>query len=254
MLISDGKHYFAHSGDLRLYGDHYNNVKKWIHEFKQLNLDLFLLEGTSFSFLDEENNQVEQPHQEVNREVECGQRFLSVLKSLTSVPVVNLYSRNIERLIRFQKIAVANKRPIVWEPAMAQLLKYYLPLEQIFSQQWQHQKQQTGIQTITWEQFNTNPQKFTVQNSFVNLEKLTQLRNFAYLHADGGPLGEYDADYQQMKKFLVSQNATYQRVGASGHATRVELLEVAKLVHAKKRLDGIRLSPKNFQIVYNIVD
>ncbi|MFT9451824.1 MBL fold metallo-hydrolase [Liquorilactobacillus ghanensis] len=230
LLISDGKHNFAHSGDIRLFGDHYDEVEKWTQKFNSLHLDLFLLEGTSFSFPDDKAGQLEQLQPEVNREVECGQRFALALKSLTAVPVVNLYPRNIERLVRFQKLALANQRPIVWEPAFARLLKHYLPAETIFTQT----AGITGTTVVTWKQINAAPQEYAVQNSFTNLKQLVKLNKFAYLHADGGPLGDYDPDYLQLKAFLVGQNATFQRIGTSGHASKRELVKVAEMVRAQK--------------------
>lgn len=234
LLISDGQHYFAHSGDLRLFGDHYANVQKWENKFNSLHLDLFLLEGTSFSFSDGENSQLEELHPEINREVECGRRFMTALQSLTGIPVVNLYPRNVERLVRFQQIAAKSQRPIVWESAFAQLLKHYLPNETIFAQSEPSSNQRAGIQVITWEQINAAPERYTVQNSFANLKRLTKLNDFSYLHADGGPLGDYDPDYQRLKTFLDQQQATLQRIGTSGHAAKLELIQVARAVQAKR--------------------
>ncbi|KRM88935.1 MBL fold metallo-hydrolase [Liquorilactobacillus vini] len=231
LLISDGKHYFAHSGDVRLFGDHYENVKKWAKKFKQLNLDLFMLEGTSFSFPDEDPKEIDQLQPDVNREVECGQRFAQLLKSTRSVPVVNLYPRNIERLLRFQAIAAANHRPIVWEPAFAHLLRHYLPTERIL--ELANESLDQSFQ-VSWEQINQQPNHYAVQNSFPNLNELGNLDHFSYLHADGGPLGDYDPDYQRLKQFLIDQKASFERIGTSGHASKAEIVKVAKMVNAKE--------------------
>ncbi|MFT8825161.1 MAG: MBL fold metallo-hydrolase [Liquorilactobacillus mali] len=234
-LIEDGKHAFGQSGDVRLSGSHRSAVDKWMNLFKQRNLDLLMLEATSFSFEDD-NSLNGQGDNEVNVESKCLEDFKRILNKHKNLTVINPYSRDIERLLQMNKVANHLNRPIVWEPQYAHVISEFSLEEPIFVLDDGNLglKGIAGLIPVSLLTIMNNLNHFCLQNSFENLDILMNFNKFIYLHCNGAPLGDYDPHYQTLKSFLENKRIEFIDIGVSGHATKAEICEVARTVAAKK--------------------
>ena len=55
----------------------------------------------------------------------------------------------------------------------------------------------------------------------------------AYVHSNGEPLGDYDPRFAQLKDWLADHQIPLQFMNASGHATREDLITLAKEVNPR---------------------
>ncbi|MCP9328849.1 MBL fold metallo-hydrolase [Liquorilactobacillus satsumensis] len=230
LLISDGRHFFGNSGDVRLNGPHRSHVDHWMHIFRQLKLDLFMLEGTSFT-----TNPVEQGVTNTGEQC-CLEKFKTALRNSSELIVISPYLRNIERLFELNQAALVMQRPIVWEAAYAEVLRDFysdIPIY-VLADNKGGGRIAEGLIPVTPTVVNHNKRYFCVQNSFERLQFLARFSNFTYLHCNSDPLGIYDPHYHTLTAFLTHHQAALLDIGVSGHATQQEICKIAQVVHAKQ--------------------
>lgn len=231
LLVSDGHHTFGHSGDVRLHGPHVERVHHWINAFRSAHLDLFMLEGTSFSFEPKQNLEFSDPVSEDDVQHTFGQ----LIQNDERLLVINPYPRNLERLLRFNQTANAYNRPVVWELPYARLLSSFYPEALIHVQETDRLNKQdfATLIPVSMSTIQHEPDRFCLQNSYANLQVLSRWPRFFYLHSNGEPLGDYDPRYRKLQEFLAQHHAEYQYLGSSGHATQNALIAIAKNVNAQ---------------------
>lgn len=232
-LIEDGKHSFGQSGDVRLNGPHKEDVNKWITIFKKKQLDLLILEATSFSFPEKSGLK---ENKKINVELKCLRDFEDILNKNNDLIVINPYPRNIERVLELNRLANELNKPIVWEKQYAKVLREFTESDPIFVLDDGNLglNNTIGLIPVTILTIMNNISHFCLQNSFENLENLSIFYKFIYVHCNGDPIGEYDLHYQRLKSFLRNRNSEFIDIGVSGHATREEICEIAMNVAAKK--------------------
>ncbi|MDR0898805.1 MAG: MBL fold metallo-hydrolase [Lactobacillaceae bacterium] len=214
-VIGDGEHTFVHSGDVRYDGPYPERVDRWTNIIEALNPDLFMLEGTEFSFDNDGEPRTRRTEQILQDD------FAKSL-SADSLVVINPYERNIERLIELQKTAEENNRTLVWDARFGTILESFGLSATILDRD------------ITLEEMVSNPSQYVLQNHFENLSDLDEFEDgFIYLHMNGEPLGDYDSRYETLVDYLNKRHAQFEYVGASGHATPEDLIKVASRVNAK---------------------
>ncbi|MBA1393126.1 MBL fold metallo-hydrolase, partial [Lactobacillus sp. XV13L] len=223
LLVSDGVHYFAHSGDVRLNGPHRQRVEHWAQVFQQQHLDLFLSEATAFSFdtMDENTDASVQP--QPLTETSLMPKFKEALHQTRDLIVLNPYLRNIERLNNFNQSAKAVGRQIVWDKNFGQCLEHFYS-----EQNWLILDRDVNI-----DQIKQNPQKYVLQNNFEQLSLLENFDHLLYLQSNGEPLGDYDPRMQQLLDFLQAHHFPRVVLSVSVHASQADLLDLAQAVQAK---------------------
>ena len=223
LLVDDGSRRYAHSGDVRLNGPHAERVHAWAKRFNQEKLSLFMLEGTSFSF-DTAAPVEDQDHPSIPlTEMSLQKQFQTVLAESPTLVVINPYIRNYERLSSFQASAHTAGRQLVWEPDDAAVLTTMTD-----------QKPDAILgQTISLTDIARDPQHYVLQNSFDHLERLTDMPITTYIHSNGEPLGDYDPQFAQLKDWLEAHHIPLQFMNASGHASREDLITLAKEVNPR---------------------
>ncbi|MBS1008259.1 MBL fold metallo-hydrolase [Leuconostoc suionicum] len=222
--VSDGKHIFVHSGDVRLDGPHPERVEHWANVLHDNKIDLFLLEGTEFSFENQNDEFVRQTEQSLQID------FANILKGTEELVVVNPYERNIDRLLALQNTTHENGREFLWDHRFTVIL------------------QAMGIknvQEIDWIKVMSEPSHYVVQNRFDQLHDLDQFdKQFVYLHMNGEPLGEYDPRFSELSTYLEKRNVALQLLGASGHAKPNDLVALAQHVNAKQTVPWHSFKPE----------
>lgn len=233
LVVSDGQHKFAHSGDFRLNGFHPERVTTWANELHDLNLDVFMTETTSFSFLNNADEATDDFKTPLTEKELCHQ-FSVHLTNKYTLPVINVYERNIERLVAFNSVSIGCNRPIIWEYAYAQLLRVFDTTSQI------HVLAETlpdaavdDFSIISLNDIQMHQDAYCLHNTFANRQWLSRFNNVIYLHSNGAPLGFYDSNYEILLDDLNNMDAVYIYFGCSGHATANEITELCNFVNAK---------------------
>ncbi|EXJ24098.1 hypothetical protein ADIAL_0409 [Alkalibacterium sp. AK22] len=240
-----------HSGDFRLDGRHPERVMNWAMKANAWQPDVLLIEGTSFSFDESELNTHEKlsdkpVYTEESLRVELSRMLENEKAGLLAI---NPYIRNVERLLDIEDCVAASKRTMVWEAPYAYVLSGFYP-----GRKWTILAETASdpvmanleTESISIEAIHQQPEAFVLQNSFKNLELLGTFSGALYLHSNGEPLGDYDPRYQLMLDFLEEAQITFQSFGASGHATREALVEIAQVVDAELTIPWHTFSPQHF--------
>ncbi|HLR92769.1 MAG TPA: hypothetical protein VK048_06895 [Atopostipes sp.] len=232
---------FINSGDFRLTGNYPENVWKWVEEAKAFQPDIFLLEGTAFSFDEEE---VEEESEDLS-EQEMYDKWEELLEDHSNAIIfINTYIRDTERLLRLSKRTNSTNRKLVLEPKFAYLLEKYelytdfyvlkeLDTEKRFKEHW-----------VSIEALQEEPEKYALQNSFNNRFLMQKFENGIYVHTNGEPLGDYDPRYMELMTAIEENNFSFEDYNVSGHATKEALVEVAKEVHAKTTVPWHSFEPE----------
>ena len=223
--IRNGEHTVVHSGDVRLDGPHPERVNHWADILRDENIDLLLLEGTEFSF-DEDNDISHERHTEMSLQ----QNFAQILQDSEQLVVINPYERNIDRLVALQETVHANGREMRWDHQFATILRAM---------------GMTDVKEIDWTIVLAQPDHYVVQNHFTQLHDLDQFNgDYVYLHMNGEPLGEYDPRFAELSDYLTSNNVLLRSLGVSGHATPNDLVALAQHVNAQKTVTWHSFKPE----------
>ena len=216
------------SGDVRLSGNFPENVNKWMEEGNKFKPDIFLLEGTSFSF--EEESEIEN---EVT-EKEMYDKWQNLLKeNQQEIIFINPYIRDITRVYNLSTITQMNGRKIVLEPKYAYLLEKYHKSLDFFVLKELDRKQYFKKNWISLEEIQKDPKKYVLQNTFENRMFMKMFEKGVYCHSNGEPLGDYDVRYQNLVSTIEDHNFTFKDFNVSGHATQEDIVAIAKEVDAK---------------------
>lgn len=202
ILIEADDKRMLHSGDLRRHGYHPGNITVLIEKVKPL--DLLMIEGTSFSFDDETDNQIQHTERDLLDE------FTELLMDENRTIVINPYPRNIERMIALNNVANKLERPIHWDVKFSKLLKMY-----------------TAEEVRTWTTLDQLSDQ-VIQLHFDDYDLLSQLNSGVYLHMNGEPLGDYDPRYEVLMNKLEKHNFEFVDCSVSGHASKADILNVAE--------------------------
>ncbi|MBZ5963622.1 MBL fold metallo-hydrolase [Leuconostoc gelidum subsp. gelidum] len=223
--IRNGEHTVVHSGDVRLDGPHPERVNHWADILRDENIDLLLLEGTEFSF-DEDNDISHERHTEMSLQ----QNFAQILQDSEQLVVINPYERNIDRLVALQETVHADGREMRWDHQFATILRAM---------------GMTDVKEIDWATVLAQPDHYVVQNHFNQLHDLDQFNGaYVYLHMNGEPLGEYDPRFAELSDYLTSNNVLLRSLGVSGHATPNDLVALAQHVNAQKTVTWHSFKPE----------
>lgn len=240
-----------HSGDFRLSGKYPEKVWKWAHEAREWETDVFLTEGTSFSFNeDHEKKESQFAERKQLTEITLLDELADLIKvNMEKLFFFNPYIRNVNRMFDVDKVVKHQNRIMVWEANYAQMLHAFYPemtwtvLEETIDMK---NLPEFVEKTISLDQLKQDPGAFVLQNSFKNIQYLNEFTQGVYLHSNGEPLGEYDFRYAELKNYLEQQHIEFISLGASGHATQESLLKVAKLVDADYTIPWHTLNPEIF--------
>jgi len=227
------------SGDVRLSGNFPENVNKWIKEGKEFEPDILLLEGTAFSFDEEDESK------EKLSEKEMYDKWQNLLmNNQHEIIFINPYIRDVMRLVHLTMMTQSNNRKIVLEPKYAYLLEKYkedsnflvlkeLDLQQQFKKNW-----------ITLKEIQSTPEKYVLQNSFENRTFMENFEGGVYCHSNGEPLGDYDERYQDLISTIEDNNFVFKDLNVSGHATKEDLIKIAQEIDAKSTIPWHSFKPE----------
>lgn len=241
------------SGDVRLTGNHPERVIKWVEEAKTFQPDIFLLEGTTFSFEDElpEEELVKEvlddtPVDKIESEADLYQKWGKLLKeNQTKITFLNTYIRNDERLALLSKQTFQEDKIMVLEPKYAYMLKEIEGYTEAFVLEELDTEQQFKDKWLSIKELEKNPGKYVLQNSFANLSLMENFSEGIYCHSNGEPLGDYDPRFEVFTLAIEENNFEFEKLSASGHATKDDLIWIAQEVNAKTTIPWHSMQPKS---------
>lgn len=224
-----------YSGDLRMHGKNREWNEKWLDTFRDKNVDILLMEGTTFR---PENEETEKTEALCESELDFTKVVSNLIAEKTGIALCNIYHRNIERIEQLVDVATSVNRKLVLEPETAYLAEQFLPenkkdflVVDLPADNWLKDLEEK-YEIISFETINEETRKYFLQNSFHHIVELLDLRlhDAVYLHANGVPLGDFDPNYGKMLAFLEHFNVPFYSVGVSGHATPEDVLDIVEQI------------------------
>ncbi|SDK76256.1 MBL fold metallo-hydrolase [Lacicoccus qingdaonensis] len=202
ILIDTGERRILHSGDIRKNGYHPNNVTRVIK--KSAPVDLLLIEGTEFSFMDGLDAGAAPQRKEINLLLDLKKE----IEQKKGAVIINPYPRNIERLIQINNMALEQGVPILWQHDTAVLLSAY-----------------TNRQVYKISGYNEKLPHI-VHLDHENLDLAEEYKGGIYLHMNGVPLGDYDPRFTHLQKILEKHEIKYINIGVGGHASPDDIIDI----------------------------
>lgn len=225
-----------YSGDLRLTGNHPEYIKSWLKEANVFKPDIFLLEGTTYSF-DEERANVS--------EKELYSKWSKLLtENKEDIFFINTYVRDTVRLLNLSKEAKNSKRQVVLEPNYAYLLEQFEGYTDTFVLEDLDVNNNYTDRWINIETIKQNPNNYVLQNSFQHHSLLNAFEGGVYGHSNGEPLGDYDPRYVDLIEVISVNGFKWEDLNAGGHATKEDLIKIAKAVDAKVTIPWHSFKPE----------
>ena len=218
----------AYPGDLRLHGRHPELSERFAARAR--GAAALLMEGTSLSG---------DPRFTVRSEAQVEAAFDEALGRTPGLVLIALYPRDIERLTAFTTITVRRGRQILWPPLTAAFLRAW-GLEDV-----------RELDADSLGEVRRDPSRYIVQLAANELGTLLDLPTgpgSMFLHANGEPLGPFQAGWDLLEQWLARLQVPFTVIGTSGHATPHDLhrvLEIAqpKVLYPVHTADPYRLLP-----------
>lgn len=214
---------FIYSADVRLTGNFPEKVYAWLKDARAFQPDVFLLEGTTYSFDDDKV---------VLSEAELLKQWNTMLAEKNEIIILNTYIRDTVRLVEMSKAAKEANRIMVLDPKYASILKELEDYKDTLVLKELDAKNQFSDRAISLETIQQNPNQYILHNSFENRFILKEFKQGIYVHSNGEPLGDYDPRFMELMNLLETGHFTYVDLNAGGHATKEDLIWIAKEVDA----------------------
>lgn len=227
-LVRTGAGVVAYSGDLRLHGRHPERTLRFAERARGARA--LVMEGTALT---------SDPRLVLRPESEVDAAFDDALARTPGLVLLTMYPRDIERVESFTAIARNRGRTILWPPAIASFLRAWgLPgVEELDS---------AAVEAVRGD-----PPRFVVQIAPDGLATLLDLPvgvGSIFLHANGEPLGPFQAGWDLLQQWLARLETPFTSIGTSGHATPHDLHRIVELVapevlYPLHSADPLRLLP-----------
>lgn len=248
----------VNSGDFRLTGFHPERVLHWAQKARDFQPDLFLVEGTTFSFdPGSRDDRMQLPEDLAARvaSISAGNEA-KFLKDFTQVVeqagnqlvALNVYPQNIERLVYMAQALNRAGRTLVLEPNYYRLLRPYMaPEAALATINWDGDSKLPAQDILTWDQVQAAPAQYAVQVDYEqHHDYIFSLSEGIYIHSNGVPLGAYDARYQPWLEGIVKAGWQFYHGHVSGHASTQDLCLVNYVVGAKLVVPWHSFKPERY--------
>jgi len=260
----DGKYYY--SGDVRMHGGHLDKVVADINKIAKEEVDVLILEATTFSPSMYERADNEPLVASLNipegmtSERELLERVYQDLLGSADLGIFNIYHRDMELIKGLFALAADANREIVFEPKTAYIVMHMLDLfPTVFIPD---NKDCTGDpapylrfvlentpRIVTSDELMAAPEKYFVQNSYENILELFDLaeQGARYYHLYGEPLVEGSRAYKNMQRVLQLtgvQYAAFANLYCYNHAYPNNLLYMANEIAARNLIAVHSSSPE----------
>lgn len=203
-LVHTASGVLAFTGDIRFHGRHPERARRFVE--RAAGCDVLVTEGTTLSW--DERDGPARDEQAVLADLETELRRADLV-------AMSVYPRDVERIEEFQALGRRLGRRFVWPSSTAAFLRG-MGVEAIA----------LGDAGGTLQEIRERPGAFVVCYDPADLPALLDLPfgpSSVFVHANGEPLGEFDPRWGPFKSWLDTLGLPLCRIGASGHASQVDL-------------------------------
>lgn len=203
----------AYPGDLRLHGRHPGHTEAFADRAR--GAAALLMEGTSLTG---------DPRQTTRPESAVDAAFDEQLARTPGLVLLSAYPRDVERVSALAAVAARRGRRILWPPATAAFLRGY-GVDDVHE-----------LDAAVLAEVRAQPSRFVVQLAANELGTLLDLPlgpGSVFLHANGEPLGPFQAGWEVLQQWLARLQVPFTVIGSSGHATPYDLHRFVELVRPR---------------------
>ncbi len=266
IFIRHGAELLVHSGDIRLHGRYPERVFALCDKAREHGRARVFIEGSSFSWSSDplypiqleasESGESELPPYAEDytfyaSETELDQALDKFFASpWPGLIAVNPYLANVDRLYALQMAAAKHGRTGLWEKAAASVLQSFYPqltlhildLPEVESpflagkfggmnppDLLPAEAYGPGLKNIIKvkpTEVLARPDRFLLQNSFAQKDRLSLLRPILYLHTNGVPISLSSPDYLELRELLAEINCPLSGFSCNGHAEPEDLVKI----------------------------
>ena len=263
----DAKYYY--SGDVRMHGGNLEQVLEDLEKLAQEEIDVLLLEATTFSprMYERFGDEPLQPSLEIPKgmitEKELLIQIQKDLEGSTSLGVFNIYHRDMELIKGLFEVARSTHREIVFEPKTAYIIMnmiceypaVFVPDNEEYANNpsaYLKEVLERTPKVVSYEDILSAPDKYFLQNSYVNILELFDLaaKGVKYYHLYGEPMVSGTRSYENMMRVLnltESNYASHANLFAYNHAYPNNLLYIAEAIKAKYLIPVHSTHPELFE-------
>jgi ribonuclease J len=267
----DGKFYY--SGDVRMHGGNLSKVLEDLEKLGQKNVDVLILEATTFS-----PSMYERAGKEdllpslaipegMQTESQMLDRVLAELQQSKQLGIFNIYHRDMDLIRGLIRIGEETGRKIVFEPKTAYVVMHmlgynphiYIPDNKEYENldiHYFHEVLEHTPGVVSQEEICNSPGKYFLQNSYENILELFDLpaKGGQYFHLYGIPLVAGANDYNNMMRVLDwvgAEYASFANLYCFNHAYPNNLLYMAEKIAAKNIIAVHSSEPEKLQTRYS---
>lgn len=257
----DGKFYY--SGDVRMHGSNLPQVIADMEKIAQENVDVLILETTTFSpsMYERAADEVLAPSLEIPPQMltegQMMDKVLADLQGSDRLGIFNIYHRDMDLIRGLLRIAEQTGREIVFEPKTAFVVmnmlgvnpRIYIPDNREYEDRSVRYFRDVLARTpgiVRQAEICAAPERYFLQNSYENILELFDLpaKGAKYYHLYGVPLVVGAQDYKNMMRVLDwvgVDYAAFANLYCFNHAYPNNLLYMAEKI-AAKNLIGVHSS------------
>ncbi|HEX4220855.1 MAG TPA: MBL fold metallo-hydrolase [Pseudonocardiaceae bacterium] len=189
----------AYTGDIRFHGHHPERSNAFVEAVR--GVDVLITEGTTLSF-----TPLDGPPR---TEDDLLADYVDIVAGAPGLVLLSTYPRDLERVADLIEAAANLGRTIVWQPAVAGLLR------------------DLGVEASTFSDdldlaaIHAKPSAFVVVPDSEDLPALLDLPlrpGDPFIHANGEPLGEFDPRWGVFTDWLAHFGVELHKIGCWGHA------------------------------------
>jgi ribonuclease J len=209
-LVHTGDGTLAFTGDFRFHGHHPEAA--WRFADRIAGADILVTEGTGLGW-DE--------RYPLRTEADVDADFAAVLDGNPDLVLMSVYPRDLDRVEHFTAIAAAAGRSVVWPDRMAAFLAGVGVAEPV------------GFGAAGLGALAAAPGSFVLQIDPDRLPDLLDLPigpQTVFVHANGEPLGPFEARWPVFTEWLAQLGVPLKRMGCLGHAYQDDLHEFVQRV------------------------
>lgn len=151
------------------------------------------------------------------------EEFAALAREEPGLLVVNYYERNVERVWRHIDNFAAAGRTLVLDARLADYVAAFYPQARlhVYGPTIHSRPLRPEWQVVNRSALLADPTGYVLQLDYADSYELLDLVPYVsrYLHADGAPLGAYDASYAKLLELLKAIGVPYDYRSLGGHAS-----------------------------------
>ncbi len=240
----------CYTGDLRLHGSGGDKTLAFADTVRHV--DVCIAEGTTVSFMEdfgaaEPTDSLDGARTEALVEAE----IVQAVKQTGGMVFINLYRRNVERVLTLRRALEAAGRRFVMQYETAVLFRQFYPNQSVtvFAPSL-GRRTLKNAEIVSREALEARPARFALDLPY---ERLQETLDFdpalsLYIHSDGVPLGAHDPGYEKLQEFLGKQGIAYRTAGCGGHARPAHLKYILNRIAPKTIVPLHSLTPEKITV------